>query len=134
MRTRALVALAFAGGLLWPLAAQARVDVHVNIGPPPIVLAAPPPLVVVPGTAVYYAPDVSVNLFTYRGRYYSFHEGAWFLAPSHRGPWAAIAVGRVPAPVLAVPVTYYRVPPPGMRHVGGGPPHCPPGHAKHGRC
>ena len=37
--------------------------------------------------------------------------------------------------LLAVPVTYYRVPPPGrMKHVGGGPPHCPPGHAKHGRC
>jgi len=130
MRTRIFAGLALAGGLLlWPLAAHARVDVSVNIGPPPIVLAAPPPLVVVPGSPVYYAPGVSVNLFSYRGRYYSFHEGAWFLAPSHRGPWRVVAVGAVPPPVLAVPVTYYRVPP---GHGPGRP--CPPGHAKHGRC
>jgi hypothetical protein len=135
MRTRTFAALVLAGGLLWPLAAHAGVSVNVNIGPPAVLLPpAPPALVVVPGTAVYYAPDVSVNLFAYRGRFYSFHEGGWFYATSHRGPWTAIAVDRVPGPVVAVPVTYYRVPPPGHARAHGGAPFCPPGQAKHGRC
>lgn len=135
MRTRTLAAFGLAAGLLWPLDARAGVNVNVNIGPPPIVLAAPPALVVVPGSTVYYAPDVSINLFSYRGRFYSFHDGAWFYATSHRGPWAAIAIERVPRPVVAVPVTYYRVPPGHAKKMhGAGPPHCPPGHAKQGRC
>ena len=92
-------------------------DVHVgiNIGvppPPPVVFEAPPQLVVVPTTpAVRYAPEVDVNLFFYGGRYYSFHEGGWFVAPAYGGPWAYVERVRVPRPVLVVPARYYRVPP-----------------------
>ncbi len=111
-----------------PVPAQAdNVSIGVNIGsppPPPLVMAAPPPLVVVPGMPVYYAPSLSVNFFAYGGRYYTHHNGAWFVATSHRSPWAFIAVGQVPPPVLAVPVAYYKVPP-GHLKKGG-----PPGHGK----
>lgn len=90
-------------------------SVSINIGAPPpppaIILPAPPPLVIVPGTPVYYAPSLSVNYFAYGRRYYSHHNGAWFMASSYAGPWSYIAVERVPRPVLAVPVTYYTVPP-----------------------
>ncbi len=68
-------------------------------------------MVVVPGSPVYYAPDANVNLFVYGGRYYTFHEGAWFVGPKHGGPWTFVAVDRVPRPVVAVPVKYYRVAP-----------------------
>jgi hypothetical protein len=114
-------------------AAEAGVNVNVNIGPPappPIIVSSPPRVVVVPGSPVYYAPDASVNLFVYGGRYYTFHEGAWFVGPRHVGPWTFIAVDRVPAPVVAVPVKYYRVAPAAPPSVG----HCPPGQAKKGRC
>jgi hypothetical protein len=79
--------------------------------------AAPPRVVIVPQTPVYYAPDTSYNVFFFQDRYWSFHEGHWFLASSHRGPWISINMAQVPQPVLRVPVRYYTV---------------PPGHAKHG--
>ncbi|HJR04890.1 MAG TPA: hypothetical protein VKA83_24825 [Methylomirabilota bacterium] len=98
---------------------------------PPVVVVAPPQLVVVPGSPVFYAPNASMNFFAYGGRYYSFHEGAWFVAPTYGSPWVAIAPAKVPRPVLAVPVTYYKVPPGHAKKMGH---HCPPGLAKQGRC
>jgi hypothetical protein len=122
----ALMALAVMGA---SRAAGAEVSVNINVGPPPpvYVLAAPPPLVVVPGSPVYYAPAVSFNYFVYGGRYYTFHDGAWFAARGYNGPWAFVAPAHVPAPVLAVPVAYYKVPPGHLKRVGP-----PPGagHAK----
>jgi len=100
---------------------------------PPVVVVAPPQLVVVPGSPVFYAPGGSMNFFAYGGRYYTFHEGAWFVATTYGSPWVTIAPARVPRPVLAVPVTYYRVPPGHAKKTGRG--HgCPPGLAKQGRC
>jgi hypothetical protein len=110
---------------------------RVVVAPPPVVVATPPQLVVVPGTPVFYAPGASINVFAYGGSYYSFHEGAWFVAPGPGRPWVAIAPARVPRPVLAVPVTYYKIPPGHAKKLGhdGGPGHgCPPGLAKKGRC
>ena len=109
----------------------------VVVAPPPRIVTGPPQLVVVPGSPVFYAPGVSMNFFAYGGQYYSFHDGAWFVASTYGGPWVTIAAGRVPQPVLAVPVTYYKIPPGHAKKMGpgGGPGHgCPPGHAKQGRC
>lgn len=106
-------------------------SIGVNIGvppPPPIALAAPPPMVVVPGTPVYYAPSLSVNYFAYGRQYYTHHGGAWFVAVNYGGPWTFIAADRVPRPVLAVPISYYKVPPGHMKKGGG-----PPSWAGHGK-
>jgi hypothetical protein len=109
-------------------------SIGVNIGvpspplPPPIALVAPPPLVVVPGTPVYYAPSLSVNFFAYGRRYYTHHNGAWFVAGNYGGPWTFIAVDRVPRPVLAIPVSYYKVRPGHMKKGSG-----PPSKAGHGK-
>jgi hypothetical protein len=113
------VSLALVVSLL-PLArAQAgdiRIDVNLGAPPPPVVVTTVPQLIVVPGTTVYYAPDMPHNYFYYAKRYYVLHNGAWFRALAHNGPWTFIAHKHVPQPVLAVPVEYYRA---------------PPGHAKH---
>ena len=96
-----------------PSASGADVHIGVNIGappPPPIVLEAPPPLVAVPGSPVYYAPELPYNVFYYDGHYYTLHDEAWFSAASFSGPWGFVAVAHVPRPILAVPVSYYRVP------------------------
>jgi hypothetical protein len=95
--------------------------------PPPPVVIARPPIVVVPGSPVYYAPGVDFNLFVYGGRHYRFHEGHWFVATSYGGPWMFVPRERVPHPVLAVPVTYYRIPPGHARKMAG------PGADDHGR-
>lgn len=105
--------------------------------PPTVVVTAPPRLVVVPGSPVFYAPGASINFFAFGGRYYSFHEGAWFVATTYGGPWTTIGAARVPQPVLAVPVAYYKIPPGHAKKMGRdeGPRHgCPPGLAKQGRC
>ena len=143
MNMRVGFALLLATAAMSPLAADAQVSVNVNVGPPPVIFPAPPRVVVVPQTPVYYAPDTTYNVFFYNGRYYSYHEGAWFLAASHGGPWAFVPVAHVPPPILAVPVRYYKVPPGHGRHwEGRGEGHghgkhghgCPPGLAKQGRC
>jgi hypothetical protein len=91
-----------------------RVGVHVGVPlppPPPVVTVAPPRVVVVPGSPVFYAPAGHYNLFVYGGRHYTLHNGAWFYRTSHHHPWRFVARERVPRPILAVPVKYYRVPP-----------------------
>ena len=106
------------------------------ITPPSITFAAPPPLVVVPSApTVQYVPTGSYNVFVYGGRYYSFHSGNWFIAGHYNGPWKHIKAEKVPGPVVAVPVAYYRVPPGhAKRQDNDGGAHCPPGQAKKGRC
>ena len=74
-------------------------------------IASPPPVVVVPGTPVYHAPNMRHDYFVYAGHYYLFHEGMWLSATSYNGPWTVIALERVPRPILAVPVEYYKRPP-----------------------
>jgi len=156
-RIQQLIAImSVAGGLAAApaLAADINVGIHVNTPPPPVVVApvpsvvltppsitfaAPPPLVIVPGTpTVQYVSSGPHNVFVFGGRYYSIHNGSWFHAGHYNGPWKHIKTEKVPAPVIGVPVAYYRVPPGHARkHDEGGAAavgHCPPGQAKKGRC
>ena len=142
-RTRIVRALMVsAAGLLHAASAQAgNVNVGISVGvpappppvvvvtpprvvvpapPPPVVVAAPPQVVVLPGSPVYYAPGADFNLFVYSGRHYRFHDGHWFVAAAHGGPWTFVARDRVPQPVLAVPVGYYKVPPGHAKKMGHG--------------
>jgi hypothetical protein len=128
-------ALAVTVALGGALAGPARGDVHIgiNIGPPPIVVAEPPRLVVVPRSPVYWAPSLPYNFFYYGGRYWTYHEDGWFSAGSVHGPWVVIDLPRVPRPVLAVPIAYYRVPPGHWKRMrrGGPPPWAGRGHGPH---
>jgi hypothetical protein len=81
-----------------------------------------PPLAVVPGTPVYHAPSLPHNYFVYRQHYYLFHDGVWFSSVHYNGPWTAIALERVPQPILAVPMNYYKAPPGHWKKKHGPPP------------
>ncbi len=72
-----LIALLLAGGLLSATPAHAGTSVA---SPPTLAVQSPPRLVAVPGSPVLYGPREPYTLFVYRGRYYSFHRGTWFLA------------------------------------------------------
>ena len=126
-----IVAMLIAAGMALPAPAQSQVSVQVNIGQPPPVVVAQPVLVPVQASPVYYAPSYGPDLFFYDGRYYTVRNDQWFYAARLNTPWVAIAIGKVPQHILAVPVAYYRVPPGHLKHKGG---HCPPGQAKKGRC
>lgn len=131
-----VLALTMAAGLGLPAVVTAQVSINLNV-PPPVVLVSPPKLVIVPNSPVKYAPEVNANLFFHEGRYYSLHESRWLVASSYSGPWVVIEVGKVPPPVIAVPVKYYKVPPghaKKMSHGEEGSKGCPPGLAKQGRC
>jgi hypothetical protein len=129
--SRVLMLAAAAAMLVTATSATAQdVKINIGIGVPPIVLTTPPSLVVVPGTPVYYAPDISANLFFYKGRYYTVAYGVWSMAPAYGGPWAVIQIGQVPAPVVAVPVEYYKIPP-GQLKKHGPPPWAGQGQGKH---
>ena len=125
-----ILASAVAMLFLGDSATASDVKINIGLGVPPIVLTTPPSLVVVPGTPVYYAPDVSANLFFYKGRYYTVANGVWAMAPAYTGPWAVIQIGQVPAPVVAVPVEYYKIPP-GQLKKQGPPPWAGQGPGKH---
>jgi hypothetical protein len=131
VRTGLVTAITVCSMLVVSSSAGADVSVNVNIGPPPpIVVSAPPPLVVVPAVpAVQYAPSLTVDLFHYGGHYYYWQGGHWFVGPSYRGPWTYVVVERLPRPILAVPVQYYKIPPGHAKKLQGG---RPPGHARGG--
>ena len=127
-----IVVMLIAASLAAPAPAQSQVSVQVNIGQPPPVVVAQPVLVPVQASPVYFSPAYGSDLFFYDGRYYTVRDDQWFYAARVNTPWVAIAVGKVPRQVIAVPVAYYKVPPGHLKHKGGG--HCPPGQAKKGRC
>jgi|SRR5579871_207102 len=94
-------------------AADVHVGIEIGVPPPPVVaLPAAPQFTVVPEQPpVAYAPGVTFNLFSYGGQYFTFHDGAWFWARTYGEPWVYVPRERVPAPVLGIPVRYYRIPP-----------------------
>lgn len=117
MKKRALIAAVIYGALLASVPifpATGAAEVQINIGLPPLILSAPPVLVVIPGTYVYYPPDVGVEIFFYRGYWYRPYAGAWFIASGYNGPWRRAAIERVPPSLLRVPPSY-RQGPPGYR-------------------
>jgi len=125
-----VVAMFVAASVAIPAAARSQVSVAVNIGQPPPVVAQPV-LVPVSNSQVYFVPSYESDLFVYDKHYYTVRNDQWFYAANVKSPWIAITIGKVPRQILAVPVAYYKVPP---GHLKGGPPHCPPGQAKKGRC
>ncbi len=103
----------------------ASVSVDIRIG------HRPPPLVVVPGSRVYYAPEVNYNYFAYGGRFYVYQNDIWLVGSAYNGPWMMIGLERVPQPILAVPVKYYKAPPGHWKKKHGPPPWASAkGHAK----
>jgi hypothetical protein len=106
--------------LLWVLglfqtgeALAGDVDIHIGIGVPPprVVIPAPPSVYLIPGSYVYYAPDVGAQLFFYSGYWYLMDDGYWFRSSVYRGPWTYLPPSRVPVVFLHLPPDYYRVSP-----------------------
>jgi hypothetical protein len=124
MKKIALIALLVLGvmlviGVNCPKRATAGVNINVGINvppPPPLLIPVPPPVFVIPGTYVYFAPQVDVDIFFYHGYWYRPYRGHWYRAGSYNGKWVYISHKRVPSVLLNLPPNFRRVPP-GHRHV-----------------
>jgi hypothetical protein len=89
--------------------AGADVHVNVNIGPPPIAVAAPPEVVLVPNSDVYFVPGVDYDVFYYGGYWWSPRGDRWYRAREYNGPWGVVSQRMVPPPVYRVPHDYRQV-------------------------
>jgi hypothetical protein len=116
--TRHLSALTIAACILIggsPLAVgQVRFGVGVAIPGVSIGINIPayPELAPIPGYPVYYAPQLSTNLFFYDGLYWVFTGDSWYYSSWYDGPWYLAQPELVPDFILRVPIHYYRRPPP----------------------
>jgi hypothetical protein len=54
------------------------------------------------------AEDVTINVA----------NGGRSSSPAYQGPWVVVQIGKVPTPVLTVPVEYYKIPPGRMKKEG----------------
>jgi len=79
-----LLALAISG----PIPTMGQVSVQIGIPlPPPITFSAPPETVLLPGTGVYAAPGVAVDLFFFDGWWWRPWGGRWYRSRDYRSGW-----------------------------------------------
>ena len=87
-------------------------NLNISIGtPPPVVIQSPPPMAVIPGTYVYVAPNVAVDILFYHGYWYRPYGGYWYRALSYAGPWVYLPSRSVPHVLITLPPGYRRLPP-----------------------
>ncbi|HBA55305.1 hypothetical protein [Syntrophorhabdus aromaticivorans] len=86
--------------------ATAQVQINVNLGPPPIVAAEPPTMVLVPHSQVYFVPEPDVDIFFYKGYWWSPRGERWYRSRAYKGPWTIVERRYVPGPVYRVPRDY----------------------------
>ncbi len=63
-------------------------------------------MVVIPGTDVYYIPDIKANILFYNGNWYREYRRHWFVSPSYNGPW--VYIGNPPVAVVTVQAERHR--------------------------
>ena len=98
-----LVALCALG---WTKMASAEVNVNINLGPPPIVVAEPPEVVMIPGAGVYFVPGLDFDVFFYNNYWWSPRGNKWYRARAYNGPWGIVSQRYVPATVYRYPKDY----------------------------
>lgn len=85
-------------------------SITIDIPLPRIVITAPPALVVIPGTYVYLAPDIELDLFFYGGYWYRLYDGRWYRSYKYAGPWVFMPGPKVPPALLKLPPGYRKLP------------------------
>jgi len=84
------------------------VDINLKVPPPPPLLLPAPPLMVplpllIPGPAIYLAPEAPEDLIFHSGYWYRQREHMWFRAEVYNGQWSRIPPGHVPKSLRDLP-------------------------------
>jgi hypothetical protein len=84
----------------------AEVNLNINIGSPPVVVAEPAAVVMIPGSGVYFVDDAGPDLFFYAGFWWSPRGDRWYRSQVYNGPWIVVEHRHVPVEVVRVPRDY----------------------------
>jgi hypothetical protein len=106
-RTRILACAALCLVLAAPAAAELNINVGIGIPAPVIAIPVGPAMVVIPGTPVYYAPGLDVDIFFYQGYWWTPYQGYWFRSHAYNGPWTAMH--RPPSAFMNLPPNYHQM-------------------------
>ncbi len=99
-----LLAMAIVSAM--PASAQTQVNLNINVGAPPVVVAEPVAVAPIAGAGVYFVPNGDVDLFFHAGFWWSPRGDRWYRASSCTGPWVVVQRRAVPRPVVMVPKDY----------------------------
>lgn len=99
-----IITLAFALALSLPSKASGEININIGINAPMpgVVISSPPALIVIPGTYIYFIPDLDDDIFFYHGYWYRPYKGRWHRAGDYSGPWVSISVSRVPGVLINI--------------------------------
>ena len=87
-----------------PIPTMAGVSVNIGVGiplPPPTEVSVAPETILLPGTGVYVAPEIGVDLFFFEGWWWRPWNGHWYRSQNYRSGWGYYE---------GVPSFYSRVP------------------------
>ena len=93
--------------LSWPPDnVRAEVNLNINIGSPPVVIAEPAEVVLIPGSGVFFVADAGPDLFFHAGFWWSPRGDRWYRSRVYNGPWVIVERRYVPVQVVRVPRDY----------------------------
>jgi hypothetical protein len=84
----------------------AEVNLNINIGSPPVVVAEPAEVVLMSESGVYFVADTGPDLFFYAGFWWSPRGNRWYRSRVYNGPWVVVGHHNVPVQVIRVPRDY----------------------------
>jgi len=84
----------------------AEVNLNINIGSPPVVVAEPVEVALIPGSGVYFVADGGPDLFFYAGFWWSPRGDRWYRSRVYNGPWIVVEHRHVPVQIVRVPRDY----------------------------
>lgn len=120
---RNLLSFFAAATLTLTLSGSSLADININIGigsspaptatAPKVLIASPPVVILLPGTSIYFVPDIAEDVVFFGGYWYLRSDGRWFRGNDYNGPW--VFISRPAAELVELS--------PGFRHA-------PPGHER----
>jgi hypothetical protein len=97
--------------MAYPNRSMADVNLNIGIVPPSIVIPASPAVVLIPGTYIYFIPDIEADILFYHDYWYRPYEGHWYRARSYNGPWVYVVPARVPRVLIHLQPDFRHIPP-----------------------
>ncbi|MEW6713782.1 MAG: hypothetical protein AB1306_01660 [Nitrospirota bacterium] len=116
LRVFAIIIFLGIGSFFVPSEAQPHdidFSIGINIGAPPrqVVVSGSPALYSIPGTPVYYVPEVSRQIYFYSNNWYRLYNGYWYRASFYNGPWIFLQPESLPVVFTDLSPAYYIYPP-----------------------